>query len=120
MTERGAAPEAKGSSEHEQPPQHAGKVPLHRVALHHATGQPRAPHVSGGVNGMPYVVPMDMYSENRGKLCTRLQAQGAPPAGVVLMEGGKEEYRHESDTEKLFRQESSFAYLFGVRACVSP
>jgi len=31
------------------------------------------------------------------------------------MEGGKEEFRHESDTEKLFRQESSFAYLFGVR-----
>lgn len=41
--------------------------------------------------------------------------QGAPDAGLVLMEGGHEEYRHESDTEKLFRQESSFAYLFGVR-----
>jgi hypothetical protein len=34
------------------------------------------------------------------------------------MEGGKEEYRHESDTERLFRQESSFAYLFGVRVYV--
>lgn len=44
------------------------------------------------------------------------KTQGAPAGGVVLMEGGHEEYRHESDTEKLFRQESSFAYLFGVRA----
>jgi Xaa-Pro dipeptidase len=31
------------------------------------------------------------------------------------MEGGKEEYRHETDTEKVFRQESSFQYLFGVK-----
>ena len=44
--------------------------------------------------------------------------QGAPDAGLVLMEGGHEEYRHESDTEKLFRQESSFAYLFGVRSWI--
>jgi len=39
----------------------------------------------------------------------------APAKSLVVMEGGREDYRYDSDTEKVFRQESSFAYLFGVK-----
>jgi len=66
----------------------------------------------------PIEVPMSLYAENRQKLCARLKKKLASTQykrAMVLMEGGKEEYRHESDTEKVFRQESSFVYLFGVK-----
>ena len=83
MAER--APPAAAADEEQAhaaaaPQQHHGKVPLHRVALH-VTGQPRAPHhpngssISTSSNGMPFVVPMNMYKENRLKLCERLRAK---------------------------------------------
>lgn len=63
----------------------------------------------------PYPVPTSLHLVNRQKLCARLKEAGAPAKALVLLEGGKEEYRHETDTEKLFRQESSFHYLFGAK-----
>lgn len=85
MAERAAATEAKGSPQQHQHEegeegeahQQQHKVPLHRVALHRVPGQPRGNGGGGGSssNGMPYVVPMDMYKENRAKLCARLQTK---------------------------------------------
>ena len=40
-------------------------------------------------------------------------AAGAP-LGIALLEGGKQRMRHDTDHEQLFRQESFFAWLFGV------
>jgi Xaa-Pro dipeptidase len=57
-----------------------------------------------------------MHAEARQKLLKRFTAGGAVPAGsVLLFQGGATETRHETDHEKLFRQESSFNYLFGVK-----
>lgn len=83
MAEHAAATEAKGSPHHNDSsaeegahaPQHqVGKIPLHRVALHHHRGA-GAEANGGSSNGTPYVVPMDMYRENRAKLCARLRAK---------------------------------------------
>jgi len=52
-------------------------------------------------------IPMALFSKNRTRLCTRLQAQeGArlPHNAVILMQGGKTEQRHDTDHEPLFRQ----------------
>jgi Xaa-Pro dipeptidase len=35
--------------------------------------------------------------------------------GVVLLQGGKLQHRYDTDKEELFRQESHFHYLFGVK-----
>jgi len=35
--------------------------------------------------------------------------------GVIILKGGETPYRHETDHEQLFRQESYFHYLFGVK-----
>jgi len=58
-------------------------------------------------------VPMSMYAEHRAKLVAAL----APftPCGVALLQGGEAVSRHDTDHEELFRQESFFAYLFGVQ-----
>ncbi len=99
-------------------PPHVGRVALTRVALppHHTHRS--LDHPQQSFIPKPLAVPMSLYAENRQKLCARLQATATTNPGqtaVVLMQGGAEEYRHESDTEKLFRQESSFHYLFGVK-----
>lgn len=45
----------------------------------------------------------------------KLKQNGAKPGSVVLLQGGETDYRHETDHEKLFRQESFFAWAFGVK-----
>uniref|UniRef100_A0A0D6QZJ9 Xaa-Pro dipeptidase n=1 Tax=Araucaria cunninghamii TaxID=56994 RepID=A0A0D6QZJ9_ARACU len=64
-------------------------------------------------------VPMELHRQNRSKLVAamrqHLQAHGLPVHGVVFLQGGKEETRYCTDHLILFRQESYFAYLFGVR-----
>lgn len=59
-----------------------------------------------------FKVTMKMYAENRLKLVNELSSQ--EHQGVVILQGGIEETRHCTDHELLFRQESYFAYLFGV------
>ena len=61
-----------------------------------------------------HAVPVSMYAEHRAKLCALLRRDGLP-CGVVLLQGGAAAMRHETDHEDLFRQESFFAHLFGVR-----
>ena len=48
------------------------------------------------------IVPMELHSHNRAKLCARLQAVGQG-TGVVLLTGGSEISQYDSDTELLFR-----------------
>eukprot|EP00897_Mesotaenium_endlicherianum_P000203 jgi/Mesen1/10183/ME000076S09693 len=64
-----------------------------------------------------YKIPMSMYRGNRERLCSELRSSpktAGKVAGVVLLKGGEQETRHCTDHEPLFRQESYFAYLFGV------
>jgi len=58
-------------------------------------------------------VDVAMYKELRARLVEEMQGR-ALPLGVALLQGGVQETRHDTDHEPLFRQESFFAYLFGV------
>src|SRR5688572_10500658 len=62
-----------------------------------------------------YRVPMRMHAENRRRLAERLRAHGGGARGVALFEGGKAQFRYETDTEELFHQESFFKWAFGVK-----
>eukprot|EP00899_Mesostigma_viride_P025483 jgi/Mesvir1/6119/Mv00824-RA.1 len=71
-----------------------------------------------------YRVPMRMHKQNRLKLREKLVAFVCDRDGisiqrcqqaVVLLQGGEEIHRNETDTTWEFRQESFFAYLFGVK-----
>ncbi|GAB4838938.1 hypothetical protein Ancab_028469 [Ancistrocladus abbreviatus] len=67
----------------------------------------------------PPEVPMELHAMNREKVCESLRQHleqfGRPIQGVVLLQGGEEKTRYCTDHAELFRQESYFAYLFGVR-----
>jgi Xaa-Pro dipeptidase len=66
--------------------------------------------------GSAYRVPMAMFREHRKKLATRMRAEaGVASDGVVVLQGGKATCRNDTDHEPLFRQESFFQYLFGVK-----
>ncbi|XP_073000238.1 uncharacterized protein [Typha latifolia] len=66
----------------------------------------------------PPEIPMELFSHNREKLLGALRDHLAdssrPLAGFVLLQGGEEQTRYCTDHVELFRQESYFAYLFGV------
>lgn len=58
---------------------------------------------------------MEMFKENRDRLCQRLRDNPNVPKGaIVILQGGSSEMRYCSDHEPLFRQESYFHWLFGV------
>eukprot|EP01039_Chlorochromonas_danica_P010858 gene10858-12068_t len=59
-------------------------------------------------------VPLDMHQQSRKKLLQLFHKQGIHE-GVVLLEGGEQQYQYDSDTELVFRQDSWFQYLFGVK-----
>ncbi|XP_008793195.2 xaa-Pro dipeptidase [Phoenix dactylifera] len=67
----------------------------------------------------PAEVPMELHARNREKLVRALRnhlaASSLPIRGFVLLQGGEEQTRYCTDHVELFRQESFFAYLFGVR-----
>ncbi|XP_057291704.1 xaa-Pro dipeptidase-like [Hydractinia symbiolongicarpus] len=58
-------------------------------------------------------VPMSLHAENRKRLVTELQSKAA--GSIVLIQGGESETLHSTDRERLFRQESYFHWLFGVK-----
>lgn len=64
-------------------------------------------------------VPMELHATNREKLIRSLRQQltisSRPLRGFVFLQGGEEQTRYCTDHIELFRQESYFAYLFGVR-----
>mmetsp|Transcript_1684 Transcript_1684/g.5908 ORF Transcript_1684/g.5908 Transcript_1684/m.5908 type:complete len:536 (+) Transcript_1684:92-1699(+) len=60
-------------------------------------------------------VPKALFATNREKLVTHLKKTGhVQLPAVALLKGGEEVTRFDSDHEPVFRQESYFAYLFGV------
>ncbi|CAM0946149.1 unnamed protein product [Alopecurus aequalis] len=63
--------------------------------------------------------PAELHAGNRERLVaalrTHLSASARPLRGLALLQGGEEQTRYCSDHLELFRQESYFAYLFGVR-----
>ena len=62
---------------------------------------------------------MELHVINREKLLKYLRQHltesSRPLHGFVLLQGGEEQTRHDTDHIELFRQESYFAYLFGVK-----
>lgn len=63
-----------------------------------------------------YSIDYGMHSRNRAKLVERMRAtEGVASRGVLLFSGGSSPQRDETDHEPVFRQESTFQYLFGVR-----
>ncbi|KAJ4950519.1 hypothetical protein NE237_027351 [Protea cynaroides] len=67
----------------------------------------------------PPEIPMELHAENRAKLVQSLRqfltSSSLPLHGFVFLQGGEEQTRYCTDHAELFRQESYFAYLFGVR-----
>jgi Xaa-Pro dipeptidase len=67
----------------------------------------------------PPEVPMELHALNRDKLfksiTQHLSVSSHPHHGFLLLQGGEEQNRYCTDHTQLFRQESYFAYLFGVR-----
>lgn len=59
-------------------------------------------------------VPRGLPTAARAKLVAAMCAAGHAD-GVILLRGGAEVYRYDSDHEPVFRQESYFAHLFGVK-----
>ncbi|XP_059284363.1 uncharacterized protein LOC132037774 [Lycium ferocissimum] len=66
----------------------------------------------------PPIIPMELHSLNRDKLLNSMREHltscSLPLQGFVFLQGGEEQTRHCTDHLELFRQESYFAYLFGV------
>lgn len=57
-----------------------------------------------------------MHAVNRDKLIARMRTTtGVPARSLLLFRGGLGAQRDETDHEPIFRQESTFHYLFGVR-----
>uniref|UniRef100_A0A0A9ETA7 Aminopeptidase P N-terminal domain-containing protein n=1 Tax=Arundo donax TaxID=35708 RepID=A0A0A9ETA7_ARUDO len=67
----------------------------------------------------PPAVPMELHAGNRDRLVATLRgcfsASLRPLRSLVLLQGGEEQTRYCTDHLELFRQESYFVYLFGVR-----
>ncbi|KAJ1619237.1 peptidase M24, structural domain-containing protein [Pavlovales sp. CCMP2436] len=66
-----------------------------------------------------YRVPMSLHSTNRATVTALLLASLGPQqqeqGGVILLQGGDQLERYDTDNEPLYRQESYFHYCFGVR-----
>lgn len=63
-----------------------------------------------------FPVDYTMHSTNRAKLVSRMRGiEGVPSRSLLLFRGGLSAQRDETDHEPVFRQESTFHYLFGVR-----
>ena len=57
---------------------------------------------------------MSVHASSRQKLIGLLKNRGHG-SGIVLLQGGDEQNQYDSDTELVFRQDSWFNYLFGVK-----
>ena len=59
-------------------------------------------------------VPMSVHAASRSKVVAALHAAGVVD-GVCLLQGGEDWYQYDTDMEGVFRQDSWFNYLFGVK-----
>ena len=81
-----------------------------------ASGSNRRPFFCMGLN--TYEVPSDFHENNRKRLVNSLKGKNLVADDctvLVYLEGGKSLTRNDSDHEPIFRQESYFHYLFGVK-----
>jgi Xaa-Pro dipeptidase len=91
-----------------------------RMAPTHASKKPKLSAQSYFSMGKGTLrVPMALHRTNRAAVTTLLLSSLGKRAehggGVLLLQGGEQTERHDTDNEPLFRQESYFHYLFGVR-----
>ncbi|KAJ1388680.1 aminopeptidase P, N-terminal domain-containing protein, partial [Ochromonadaceae sp. CCMP2298] len=63
--------------------------------------------------GRTLAVPMSVHQAARQKLVNAMNKKGA--VGVVLLAGGLQQNQYDTDIELVFRQDSWFNYLFGVK-----
>lgn len=56
---------------------------------------------------------MSLHRKNRERLLVRLRNKKVS-SGMIVLQGGESQTRHDTDHEPLFRQESFFAWAFGV------
>eukprot|EP01094_Clydonella_sp_ATCC50884_P027362 TRINITY_DN7832_c1_g1_i1.p1 TRINITY_DN7832_c1_g1~~TRINITY_DN7832_c1_g1_i1.p1 ORF type:complete len:536 (-),score=190.51 TRINITY_DN7832_c1_g1_i1:118-1659(-) len=82
----------------------------HRTATITLSGDASEPCFSMGLD--THRVPMRLHAENRRRLIARFA--DAPAGSLIVVQGGEQELRHQTDHEPLFRQESYFQWLFGV------
>jgi len=61
-----------------------------------------------------FQVPMALYEINRARVVQSMLESDASARGLILLEGGKQTTRYDTDHEPVFRQESYFHYLFGA------
>ena len=61
-----------------------------------------------------FVVPMRMHAESRARLVASMREAGFV-TGLVLLSGGEQQTQYDTDTDVVFRQESYFNWLFGVK-----
>jgi Xaa-Pro dipeptidase len=68
------------------------------------------------MGGETYKVSLkDVFGANRAKLVKKLQSVDLPKGSIVYLQGGTSQNRYDTDHEPLFRQESYFLYLTGVK-----
>lgn len=57
-------------------------------------------------------IPMELFKQNRTRLCERLKATEKVPAkSYVLLQGGVADTRNDTDHEPLFRQVNLFTFI---------
>ncbi|KAL7546506.1 hypothetical protein ACHAWF_009835 [Thalassiosira exigua] len=59
-------------------------------------------------------VPMALYQINRARVVRAMLERDPSARGLIVLEGGKQTTRYDTDHEPVFRQESYFHYLFGA------
>lgn len=62
-----------------------------------------------------FQVPMSMHADARRRLVERLRRRGVSDGAVLVLQGGAQPRKYDTDRELLFQQESFFQYLFGVK-----
>jgi len=64
--------------------------------------------------GKTLAIPMSLHEVSREKVVQIMRSRGHV-GGIMLLRGGEEQNQYDTDTELLFRQDSWFNYLFGVK-----
>lgn len=64
--------------------------------------------------GKTLAVPMEVHQVARAKVVDAFSAKGIN-TGIVLLQGGDDLMQYDSDIELVFRQDSWFNYVFGVK-----
>jgi Xaa-Pro dipeptidase len=60
-------------------------------------------------------VNTNLHKISRDKLCVYFTTQKSIESGLIILEGGDQQAFYDTDGEPVFRQDSWFQYLFGVK-----